>query len=90
MCQLCHYTMLSVSCEQKHCLFSFFLKVNVSCYPSIMERGEIIDTGVGWSHLLGKIRRDECDFIVGAFFPDHEVYIDFGPTMPIFQNDYTW
>lgn len=55
-----------------------------------MERGEIIDTGVGWSHLLGKIRRDECDFIVGAFFPDHEVYIDFGPTMPIFQNDYAW
>lgn len=55
-----------------------------------MERGEIIDTGVGWSHLLEKIRNDECDFIVGAFFPDHEVYADFGPTFPIFQNEYTW
>lgn len=55
-----------------------------------MERGEIIEYGVGWSHLLGQIRNGDCDFIVGGFFPDHEVHNDFGPTFPIFQDRHTW
>uniref|UniRef100_A0A336M0W3 CSON009771 protein n=1 Tax=Culicoides sonorensis TaxID=179676 RepID=A0A336M0W3_CULSO len=67
-------------------------KVNVTCYPSYMERGEIINSSIGWSHMLGKIRNDECDFIIGAFFPDYEVCISgtlsctLGRTHPYFST----
>lgn len=30
-----------------------------------MERGELVDQGNGWSHMLGELRSDKCDFIAG-------------------------
>lgn len=36
------------------------------------------------------IQRDECDFIVGGFFPDNEVHSVFGITAPYLQDSYTW
>lgn len=54
-----------------------------------MDRGEPMDNGT-WSDLLGMLRRDECDFVVGGFFPDNEVHYDFGVTGAYFQDSYTW
>lgn len=53
-----------------------------------MERGEKEDGD--WSHLLGKVRKDECDIIAGAFFPDPDVHADFAPTEFYLQDYYTW
>lgn len=54
-----------------------------------MDRGEPFGNG-SWSHLLGMLRNDECDFVVGGFFPDFDVLDDFGVTHAYFQDSYTW
>lgn len=54
-----------------------------------MSRGEPFGNG-SWSNLLGKLRNDECDYVVGGFFPDHDVHDDFGVTNTYFQDTYTW
>ncbi|CAO1435968.1 unnamed protein product [Diamesa serratosioi] len=61
--------------------------INISC--STMERGEPTDNG-SWSDLLGKVRKDTCDIIAGAFFPDHEVHRDFATTEFYLQDYYTF
>ncbi|CAO1435958.1 unnamed protein product [Diamesa serratosioi] len=61
--------------------------INISC--STLERGEPTDDG-SWSDLLGKVSRDSCDIIAGAFFPDHEVHRDFAPTEFYLQDYYTF
>lgn len=40
--------------------------------------------------LLGLLRNDKCDFLVGGFFPDNEVHDDFGETSTYFEDTYTW
>lgn len=54
-----------------------------------MNRGEQFDNG-SWNDLLGMLRNDECDFVVGGFFPDFDVHDDFGVTNTYFQDSYTW
>lgn len=54
-----------------------------------MDRGEPMDNGT-WTDLLGMLRRDECDFVVGGFFPDNEVHSDFGVSGEYLQDSYTW
>lgn len=54
-----------------------------------MERGEPLRNGT-WSHILGMVRNDECDFAVGGFFPDYDVHDDFGVTGTYLQDSYTW
>lgn len=64
-----------------------FLQLNITCL--IMHRGEKMDNG-SWSNLLGMLRDDKCDFIVGGFFPDNEVHVDFSVSNTYFQDTYTW
>lgn len=54
-----------------------------------MDRGERSDNG-SWDNLLGMLRNDECDFVVGGFFPDYDVNDDFGVTNTYCQDSYTW
>lgn len=42
-----------------------------------MTRGEPIGNG-SWTGILGYLRNDRCDFVVGGFFPDYDVQDDFG------------
>ena len=64
-------------------------KIEIICSDETMERGEKEDDG-SWSHLLGQIRDDECDIIVGSFFPDPDVHADFASTEFYLQDYYTW
>ncbi|KXJ81430.1 hypothetical protein RP20_CCG019870 [Aedes albopictus] len=67
---------------------SMKFNVNISC--STMERGELMEDNITWSDLLGKLRADECDIIVGSFYPDFDVHIDFAGTSLYLQDYYTW
>lgn len=49
-----------------------------------MDRGEPQGNGK-WSGILGLLRDDQCDFVVGGFFPDYDVHDDFGVTAAYFQ-----
>lgn len=62
-------------------------QINTIC--TVMDRGERFDNG-SWDALLGMLRNDECDFVVGGFFPDFDVHDDFGVTNTYFQDSYTW
>lgn len=53
-----------------------------------MSRGEPANDS--WSGLLGMLRNDQCDFVVGGFYPDFDVYGDFGVTTTYLQDAYTW
>lgn len=54
-----------------------------------MSRGEPFGNG-SWDGILGDLRDDKCDFAVGGFFPDYDVYDDFGVTATYLQDAYTW
>lgn len=54
-----------------------------------MSRGEPYGNG-SWSHVLGMLRNDQCDFVVGGIFPDFEVHDDFGVTASYLQDSATW
>lgn len=54
-----------------------------------MSRGEPFHNG-SWSGILGLLRNDQCDFVVGGFFPDYDVHDDFGVTAAYLQDAYTW
>lgn len=43
-----------------------------------------------WTGILGRLRNDNCDFVVGGFFPDYDVHDDFGVTADYLQDAYTW
>lgn len=62
-------------------------KINTIC--TNMMRGEPYRNG-SWSGILGMLRDDKCDFVVGGFFPDYDVHDDFGVTADYFQDAYTW
>lgn len=62
-------------------------KVNTICTKK--SRGEPFGNG-SWSHLLGMLRNDQCDFVVGGFFPDFDVHNDFGVTTSYLQDSFTW
>ena len=61
--------------------------INITC--TTMDRGEPTEDG-GWSNLLGEIRKDSCDIIAGAFFPDYEVHREFASTGFYLQDYYTF
>lgn len=63
------------------------LKINTIC--TNMMRGEPHRNG-SWSGILGMLRDDKCDFVVGGFFPDYDVHDDFGVTADYLQDAYTW
>lgn len=65
------------------------LGINIDIKCSNLDRGEIIEDGI-WSGLLGSVRRDTCDIVAGAFFPDFEVHADFAATEFYFQDFYTF
>jgi hypothetical protein len=73
--------------QKFHYKFNVLLQINKSC--EVTERGEPTEEGE-WTHLLGKIRSDECHVIIGAFFPDHEVHAEFGVSNLYFEDYYTW
>lgn len=54
-----------------------------------MSRGEPFGNG-SWDGILGLLRDDQCDFVVGGFFPDYDVHDDFGVTAAYLQDAYTW
>lgn len=54
-----------------------------------MDRGEPQTNG-SWDGILGMLRGDQCDFVVGGFFPDNDVHDDFGVTTSYLQDAYTW
>lgn len=62
---------------------------NIKTTCSELDRGEPNGDGT-WSDLLGQMRNDSCDIIVGAFFPDHEVHADFAATEFYLQDYYTF
>lgn len=64
------------------------LKVATTCISN-MTRGESMNNG-SWSGILGLLRNDRCDFVVGGFFPDYDVHDDFGVTSDYLQDAYTW
>lgn len=66
--------------------FSMF-QIDVFC--TNMTRGEPYGNG-SWSGILGMLRNDQCDFVVGGFYPDYDVYHDFGVTTTYLQDAYTW
>lgn len=68
---------------------SIFSSAKIDTLCTDMNRGEKFENGT-WGDLLGMLRNDECDFVVGGFFPDFDVHDDFGVTDPYFQNSYTW
>lgn len=65
------------------------LEFDVETFCTDMNRGEPYGNG-SWSGILGMLRDDQCDFVVGGFFPDYEVHDDFGVTKTYFQDAYTW
>lgn len=65
------------------------MKINVDIECSDMDRGELDENGE-WTDLLGLVRRDSCDIVGGAFFPDFEVHADFAATEFYFQDFYTF
>lgn len=62
-------------------------EVNLTC--SELDRGEPNADGT-WSDLLGKVRDDSCDIIVGALFPDNEVHAEFASTEFYLQDFYSF
>lgn len=65
------------------------LRINIDVKCSNLDRGELTEDGL-WSGLLGAVRKDACDIIAGAFFPDHEVHADFASTEFYLQDFYTF
>lgn len=54
-----------------------------------MSRGEPFGNG-SWSDVLGMLRNDECDFVVGGLYPDDDIHDDFAVTTPYLQDASTW
>ncbi|XP_062134086.1 uncharacterized protein LOC133844204 [Drosophila sulfurigaster albostrigata] len=52
-------------------------------------RGEVDEDG-NWNGLLGKLSEGECDFIMGGFYPDNEVTVDFWGSDCYLQDAHTW
>ncbi|KAH8284574.1 hypothetical protein KR018_004556 [Drosophila ironensis] len=61
--------------------------VNQTC--STESRGDIDGNGV-WNGLLGKLNDNECDFVIGGFYPDNEVADYFWGTDTYLQDAHTW
>lgn len=40
----------------------------ISTFCTDMDRGESMGNG-SWTGILGLLRNDQCDFVVGGFFP---------------------
>lgn len=68
-----------------HFLFNF----KISTFCTNLSRGEPHGNG-SWSGILGMLRDDKCDFVVGGFFPDYDVHDDFGVTSAYLHDQYTW
>ncbi|KAH8337808.1 hypothetical protein KR067_004482 [Drosophila pandora] len=62
-------------------------KVNQTC--SLESRGEL-DANGDWNGLLSKVIDNECDFIVGGFYPDNEVADFFWGTDTYLEDAHTW
>ncbi|XP_068147427.1 LOW QUALITY PROTEIN: uncharacterized protein Ir60a [Drosophila tropicalis] len=62
-------------------------QTNVNC--SYDNRGDLDDNGE-WNGLLGKLNENECDFIIGGFYPDNEVAENFWGSDCYLQDAYTW
>lgn len=71
------------------CSDRYLFDSQIDTFCTNLARGEPHGNG-SWSELLGMLRNDECDFLVGGFFPDFEVHNDFGVTNSYFQDSYTW
>ncbi|KAH8401058.1 hypothetical protein KR009_002764 [Drosophila setifemur] len=61
--------------------------VNQTC--STESRGEMDPNGE-WNGLLGKLKDNECDFVVGGFYPDNEVADFFWGSDTYLQDAHTW
>ncbi|KAH8254744.1 hypothetical protein KR032_012025 [Drosophila birchii] len=61
--------------------------VNQTC--STESRGEMDNNGV-WNGLLGQLTDNECDFIIGGFYPDNEVADFFWGSDTYLQDAHTW
>lgn len=77
----------SLSAHSIH--WPFLINVQINPYCDNIDRGEPLGNG-SWDGILGLLRDDKCDFVVGGFFPDFEVYGDFGTTATYLENSYTW
>lgn len=65
----------------------YFVQINTFC--TNISRGEPFGNS-SWDGILGMLRNDQCDFVVGAFYPDYDVHDDFGVTTTYSQGVYTW
>ncbi|KAH8347795.1 hypothetical protein KR084_001077 [Drosophila pseudotakahashii] len=65
------------------------LKFDVNQTCSNESRGEIEDDG-SWTGLLGKVENNECDFIIGGYYPDNEVADAFWGSDTYLQDAHTW
>ncbi|XP_041675852.1 uncharacterized protein LOC121530570 [Drosophila eugracilis] len=61
--------------------------VNQTC--SNESRGEM-EPDLKWTGLLGKVQDNECDFIIGGFYPDNEVADYFWGSDTYLQDAHTW
>ncbi|XP_017045371.1 uncharacterized protein LOC108090947 [Drosophila ficusphila] len=61
--------------------------VNQSCTTE--SRGEM-DSAGSWNGLLGKVTDNECDFVMGGFYPDNEVADFFWGSDTYLQDAHTW
>ncbi|XP_016974779.1 uncharacterized protein LOC108041375 [Drosophila rhopaloa] len=61
--------------------------VNQTC--TLESRGEV-DTAGNWNGLLEKVVDNECDFIIGGFYPDNEVADYFWGSDTYLQDAHTW
>lgn len=59
----------------------------VTC--SLQERGDR-EPNSSWSGLLADLVDKDCDLLVGGFFPDNDVHVDFAVTTTYMQDSYTW
>ncbi|XP_017007928.2 uncharacterized protein Ir60a [Drosophila takahashii] len=65
------------------------LKFDVNQTCSNESRGEIEADG-SWGGLLGKVEDNECDFIIGGYYPDNEVADVFWGSDTYLQDAHTW
>lgn len=55
-------------CIESH-LRKFIHQIRTFCTD--MDRGESMGNG-SWTGILGLLRNDQCDFVVGGFFPGNQ------------------
>lgn len=71
-------------------IIAHVLKFNLTTFCTTMPRGDVAEEDGSLSHLLLKLRKDECDFIMGSMYPDNDVHLSFKSSHSYFEDSYTW